>query len=507
VAKTIWPEVSYATLGGTIIVPAMECCLGAESTPEAFVGHLVLVFRDVRRVLRKDGTLWLNLGDSYATQPGKGSNVPQTKWKANTYPENAAHRSLDLGVAPKNLLGIPWMVAFALRYDGWWLRQDIIWNKPNPMPESVKDRCCKAHEYLFLLAKSARYYFNAEAIQEDAATAVKNLQQVREGETCGKVQQEQPEEGRANGGVQGVSVGDAEGVGQEVQSERKSKSSGLPLLLLREGGDNEEGIPGEVCPDSGATGALQRSVADARERTEIQSPTEKVRCQPEGGGYEGEAGSPIRAHGQGQVFQTQDEREEKLPDQGERMHLDAPAVVGDQSTLRESLCLLQPSAGAFGDGPRGSAVEGGSAHGGEHRPCVPDMQCQKGRGGRSSFRGQGHYRCGSGPANRAGREMKSIGVGPKRNKRSVWTITPKPFKGAHFATFPPDLVEPCILAGSRPGDTVLDIYLGSGTTGMVALQHGREFIGCELKPEYMAIAAARIGCPNPCTPPAPFLLE
>lgn len=141
---------------------------GLEKTPAEYVANLVDVFRLVRELLHEDGTVWLNLGDSYATQPGKGNNVPQTKWKSNSYPEEAAHRSLDVGVSPKNLLGIPWRVAFALQEDGWFLRQDIIWHKPNPMPESVKDRCTRAHEYLFLLTQSPRYYFDSEAMKEPA---------------------------------------------------------------------------------------------------------------------------------------------------------------------------------------------------------------------------------------------------------------------------------------------------------------------------------------------------
>lgn len=142
--------------------------LGLESNPELYVENMVSVFREVWRVLRDDGTLWLNLGDSYATSPGKGSNVPQTKWKSNSYPDEAAHRSRDIpGLKPKDLVGIPWRVALALQADGWYLRSDIIWSKPNPMPESVTDRPTKAHEYLFLLAKSSRYFYDNDAVREN----------------------------------------------------------------------------------------------------------------------------------------------------------------------------------------------------------------------------------------------------------------------------------------------------------------------------------------------------
>jgi DNA modification methylase len=145
--------------------------IGLEATPDVYVARLVDVFREVRRVLRDDGTLWLNLGDSYARAGGEGGCGPNAQ-VGNTN-SGAQRRNLvpPPGYKPKDLLGIPWMVAFALRADGWWLRQDIIWHKPNPMPESVTDRCTKAHEYVFLLTKSARYFYDAAAIAEDAIHA------------------------------------------------------------------------------------------------------------------------------------------------------------------------------------------------------------------------------------------------------------------------------------------------------------------------------------------------
>jgi DNA modification methylase len=142
--------------------------LGLERTPEEYVAKMVEVFRDVRRVLRDDGTLWLNLGDSYATGAGNvgerpGGGAQGDNWQgAMTSP----NRMPIHGLKPKDLVGIPWRVAFALQADGWYLRQDIIWHKPNPMPESVQDRCTKAHEYIFLLAKSERYFYDADAIAE-----------------------------------------------------------------------------------------------------------------------------------------------------------------------------------------------------------------------------------------------------------------------------------------------------------------------------------------------------
>jgi DNA modification methylase len=227
--------------------------IGLEPTPDEFVAALVSVFREVRRVLKDDGTLWLNLGDSY----GKG----------------------------KHLLGMPWRAAFALQSDGWIIRQDIIWNKPNPMPESVRDRCTKSHEYIFLLSKSAKYHYDAEAIKEPVALS-----------TISRLSQ------------------------------------------------------------SGLSGQL------------------------------------------------------------------------------------------------GSARVPGKTNG----------------------------------------SMKAVGNRETRNRRSVWTVTTQPFKGAHFATFPPALIEPCILAGCPAGGTVLDPFGGACTTGMVAAMHGRKAIMLELNPEYAAMGRARI---------------
>ena len=259
--------------------------IGLEQTPDEYVANLVEVFREVRRVLRDDGTLWLNLGDSY-TSGGRKTRAPDAKHDGARAMESRA--PTPDGLKPKDLIGIPWRVAFALQADGWYLRQDIIWHKPNPMPESVTDRCTKAHEYIFLLSKGPKYYFDHEAIKEPAVTTHKPGRKVKETQHYGA----------GNGG------------------------------------------------NSGLTGLLQR--------------------------YHN----------------------------------------GDATT--------------------------------------------------------------------------------HRNRRSVWTVTTKPFKGAHFATFPPDLIEPCILAGCPEGGTVLDPFGGAGTTGLVATQSGRDAVLCEINPEYVEMARARI---------------
>jgi DNA modification methylase len=274
--------------------------IGLESTPDAYVAEMVAVFAEVRRVLRGDGTLWLNLGDSYAAS--RSYQVSDNKNPGAVATGHQSRARPPEGLKQKDLIGIPCNAKAT--------RQDIIWHKPNPMPESVRDRCTKSHEYLFLLTKSERYYWNAETMQEPATTGW-NGSEFHTGKTA------EHQLGRAS---------------------NKPRS-----------------------------GNKERKPASAR-------------------------GVPVD------------------------------------------------------DGGRTSGAVAGS---------VP-------------------------------------WEGFTRNKRSVWTIPTRPYKGAHFATFPPALVEPCLLAGSRPGDTVLDPFMGSGTVGAVAKQHGRKFIGCELNPAYIDLARARI---------------
>ncbi len=266
----------------------MDDQIGLEQTPEAFVAEMVAVFREVKRVLRDDGTLWLNLGDSYASyRDGKATpDTTRGDSEGTLVPKGSAKNRMastfaGSSIKHKDLIGIPWRVALALQADGWYLRQDIIWHKPNPMPESVTDRCTKAHEYIFLLSK---------AIKEPVA------------------------------------------------------NSSISRL-------SQNNLPNQLGSDR----------------------------------------VPFKTNG----------------------------------------------------------------------------------------------------------TMKAVGNTEIRNKRSVWTITTKPFKGAHFATFPPDLIEPCILAGCPEGGTVLDPFGGAGTTGLVASRHGRNAILCELNPEYAELAKNRISDDNP----------
>jgi DNA modification methylase len=264
--------------------------IGSEQEVEEYVKAMVDVFREVRRCLRPDGTLWLNLGDSYMAQKNVAP-PPQTIGGQRDMPTIIpGNRREQKGLKHKDLIGIPWRVAFALQADGWWLRQDIIWNKPNPMPESVTDRCTKAHEYIFLLSKKSHYYYDHVAIKEDAKYS-------------------------------------------DHHNKYHSKSSGR-----LENNKNENNLSGD---NKGLRGFLNIS-----------------------------------------------------------------------------------------DG--------------------------------------------------------------KRNKRSVWTVTTKGYKGAHFAVYPKNLILPCVLAGCPEGGTVLDPFTGSGTTAIVALENNRNFVGTELNPEYIQLAENRI---------------
>jgi len=303
--------------------------IGLEDTPAAFVAELVSLFREARRVLRADGTLWLNLGDSYAGSwgaQGRGGQMADRSVISAQQIAAAAKKTSRTGsipaasgLKPKDLIGIPWRVALALQEDGWYLRQDIIWHKPNPMPESVTDRCTKAHEYLFLLTRSAQYHYDADAIAEPLASA------------------------------------SVARLSQDV--ERQQGSDRVP----------------------GKTNGKMKAVAKGNRKT--------VR----GGGV----------YTQGRSFDN------------------------DAESCNDSV----------------------------------------------------------------GNEPNERGL---RNKRSVWTVATQPFKEAHFATFPPELIEPCIKAGCPVGGTVLDPFGGAGTTGLVADRLQRNAILIELNPEYAAMADRRI---------------
>ncbi|RFB35704.1 site-specific DNA-methyltransferase [Brevibacillus sp. VP] len=298
--------------------------LGLEPTPEEFVANMVRVFREVRRVLKDDGTLWLNLGDSYWANRSQNGLPWKDSDKHKNHMIRAGGKSHEY-LKPKDLVGIPWRVALALQADGWYLRSDIIWSKPNPMPESVGDRPTKAHEYIFLLSKSERYFYDAEIIKEKMAQS--------------------------------------------------------SLERLSQNIENQEGS------------------------------------------YRANAGGKTNGN--------------------------MKAVGG--------------SKGAFGP-----------------------LQSRKRNGNKERKHGGDRGRPESNPGSSIPRE------GSTRNKRSVWTVATAKTTGAHFAVFPPKLIEPCILAGCPQGGIVLDPFTGSGTTPVVARNLGRKYLGIELNPDYIKIAEDRI---------------
>lgn len=292
--------------------------IGLEKTPAEYVAALVEVFEGVRALLADDGVLWLNLGDSYATRWSSARSEGRGGLAEN---DRERHGPPPDGYKNKDLMGMPWRVAFALQDAGWYLRQDVIWHKPNPMPESVTDRCTKAHEYLFLLSKSERYYWDLQAMQEPAEPASMSRW--------------------------------AQDVENQTGSDR---------------------VPGKTNGNMKAVGG-PRSKRDSFKRD---------------------------------------------------------------------------------DSKRAEVIPGQSV--GTHRADRDESEYDTGR----------------------------------RNRRSVWTVATKPYSGAHFAVFPPELIEPCVLAGSRPGDLVLDPFMGSGTTAEVAQKLGRRWIGCELNPAYEPLQQQRV---------------
>lgn len=326
--------------------------IGLEKTPELYVAKMVEVFNQVKRVLKPDGTLWLNLGDSYSNaSPGSGGKCKLKGAGRNMTESRYTNIKRDVSsIKPKDLIGIPWMVAFALRSAGWYLRSDIIWHKPNPMPESVTDRPTKSHEYIFLMSKSGKYYYDYEAIQ----TPLKDISLQR--------------------------------LSQDIKNQKGSSR-----------------VPGK-------TNGNMKAVA---------SPGRNPRpgIDTRGGNQGSTNGIPYHKN---------------LQSKGQQAH-----------SMHKA--RLYGISGTGFDGHSGNYDKDGNV-------------------------------IGNGFA----------------NKKSVWTVPTKPYKEAHFATFPQDLIIDCIKAGCPVGGIVLDPFMGAGTTAIVAKKLNRNYIGIELNPKYISIAEKRI---------------
>jgi DNA modification methylase len=319
--------------------------IGLEPTTQEFVAKMVEVFEEVRRVLKKDGTLWLNIGDSYAGG-GRAGNNPEYYGKHKMFGKDGWNagifgkpQKISGNLKRKDLVGIPWMLAFALRKAGWYLRQDIIWSKPNPMPESVTDRCTKSHEYLFLLTKSAKYYYDADAIRTTSKNYKDDLRRI------------------------------------------SSQTEGHKSI-----------------PDAKINGLREREYCARNPRPGIDN---------RGGNQASKKGIP----------------KTKIP---------------------------------------GGWDTGKGAHGTIHRE------------------------------NRTEAAYSEVELKAGANKRSVWTVPTQPMPEAHFATFPEELITDCIKAGCPIKGTVIDPFMGAGTTALVARKLGRNFIGFELNADYIKIANKRL---------------
>lgn len=379
--------------------------IGLEETPEEYIKKLTEVFHEVKRVLKEDGTLWINIGDSYWGSGSRGYDFDGKMTEASKI-QSGSKGTISLqnipklvgdknGYKNKDLIGIPWMLAFSLRADGWYLRQDIIWHKPNPMPESVKDRCTKSHEYIFLLSKSPHYYFNGEGISEPVTdSTVKRLSQNIE-EQKGSYT---PSKG--NGNMKAV----------------KSKYGNNELeKTYRQGMNHERG-----------NGIVEK-------RNHLPSKKEFVE-------FMRSKTSPNQLKQSTEIKRTTIDHWFRMDDGF------AFPSVEDWNTIKEY-------------------VDDWSSEYERMDRALTDVD----------------YESDSVEKNSNGR----------RNKRDVWSVSPSHVKEAHFATYPEELVEPCILAGTKEGDVVLDPFFGSGTTGRVAERLGRKWIGIELNEEYIEIAKKR----------------
>ena len=412
------------------------------------------LFREAKRVLKKDGTLWLNLGDSYAAG-GNGGGTKKQDSNRGTLALKGKPKKSPAGFKPKDLVGIPWRVALALQADGWYLRQDIIWHKPNPMPESVTDRCTKSHEYVFLMAKSPRYYFDSVAIAEPVTDVIKyknGLQQIQRESLAGNEEIQRQQEGaKKESGVSKINGGQANTTEMETEPKR-------------------EGVSSEVYGGLSEIWETKRGSGQAHKDRQVQSDTKKISKVAEGQGMFGE-GSSQKTGG----------------DEPNTLRPDSRSMGGDTEESKLSLQDLSEEE-TINERPHNSIDERRSAHSEQHSSGLSELQRSERKPHKSAIT-PGQTPHGKALKRMAGEKDPDYQT---RNKRSVWTITTKPFKEAHFATFPEDLIIPMVKAGCPKDGIVLDPFMGAGTTGLVAKKLGRSYIGIEINPKYIKIAEDRI---------------
>jgi DNA modification methylase len=497
--------------------------IGLEPTPEAYVANLVAVFREVWRVLRKDGSVWLNLGDSYATGTTAGRQEGTLNLGDGTNEARKIARvGTPEGLKTKDLVGIPWRVAFALQADGWYLRSDIIWHKPNPMPESVTDRPTKAHEYLFLLTKNARYYYDAEAIREPfLESGIKRQLQGRDN-SWGRTREADPRDKRTIGDDYPADALDlTKGRNRRtVWTIPTAPYSGAKAIADYVGDDGKPYTASPDCPihghlshsrKSGTAGydaQLNQTVSRTpgngnhheQERASLQNATTSHNL-PDGSGdnvpmrnpesigeYRSEAhrlGHTSGGETQNHTSHTQ-ESDERLDHKTDLLPLTHSQIANGHSieSHRTDPVLLT------------SEHDTASARTQPHTQSKLPFAEQVGSADHKNESSTSASDYGGSQETQMADHNERI----NHDKELSWasfTSTKKLYctcevtSTDHFATFPPDLVRPCVLAGSKPGDIVLDPFSGSGTVVMVAQEYGRRGVGLELNPKYIDLAIDR----------------
>ncbi len=453
--------------------------IGLESTPDAYVAQLVEVFREVRRVLKDDGTLWLNLGDSYAS-----GHVHDVAWDG-AHPSREGGPRVPIGLKPKDLICIPWSVAFALQADGWVLRSEIIWSKPNQLPESVTDRPTKAHEQLFLFSKGKRIGPAPTKYDDISDGEARWLAALFDGEGSLVCRREADNGDEYGCHAAQVSIGGtsralmervAAVVGEGNVLEREGQNA--PMHYWQTSGKRALGLLRRIYPFLIVKQRQARCLIALEERKEIRGGHKRLDASEVE--YRDRIWNAIKSLNH---FGDPDLSDIPLPTFGrwtsQNYYYDAGAIAEPASVAM----ALEVAQGYDGKATKDYAAAG-----------VQDPSSVKARiiaGARRRERPNGVSQADA-KANPLGYNSSRGSDRLTRNRRSVWTIPTMPYPGAHFATFPEALVEPCVLAGSRYGDRVLDPFSGTSTVGVVAIRNGREYVGCELNPAYLELAAKRL---------------